>query len=284
MFLVGRQDPGGTIPTIEPGNSPDGPPAAVRAAAAALRSRGHEMLFDAVAAQIGDAAWRETANGGATRRLSRRDPIDPSQIVPWPVLELSIGGRFGVVTDWMPVGDVPLAATDPPPQPPPPKLRGLGPGEVRLVDGDEHVEIVYGDDGAMLGTCRSHHPRPLAGLAPALAAEGANPIELLARFIGALDPSRHGPGRVFMPAAMPHGVEGVWRCGLGALRRAPFRDGVPRGANWAVAAGLTGTVLGFAAAREQALRRWRAAVAARSPWLEPKTVPEPPFEVPRARW
>jgi len=125
---------------MEPERQPDGPPDSVRAAAAALRSRRHaEVLFDAAAAQLGESGWHETENGGAIRRLFRRDPVDPKQIVPWPVLELCIGGRFGVVTDWMPVGDVPLAATEPPsPPPPPPKLRGLGPGEIRLVDGVEH--------------------------------------------------------------------------------------------------------------------------------------------------
>ena len=66
---------------MEPERQPDGPPDSVRAAAAALRSRRHaEMLFDAVAACFGDAAWQETANAGALRRLFRRDPVDPSQI------------------------------------------------------------------------------------------------------------------------------------------------------------------------------------------------------------
>ena len=60
---------------MEPERQPDGPPDSVRAAAAALRSRRHaEMLFDAVAAQLGDAGWHETANGGKIRRLFRRDP------------------------------------------------------------------------------------------------------------------------------------------------------------------------------------------------------------------
>lgn len=265
---------------MEPERQPSGPPDSVRAAAAALASRRHaELLFDAVAAQLGDTGLLETANGGAIRRLFRRDPVDPMQIVPWPVLELNIGDRFGVVTDWMPVGDVPFAAPGPQPAPPP-RLRGLGPGEIRLADGDEHIEIVYNDQGARLETCRSHHPHPLAGLAPALAAQGANPIELLARFLDTLDPSRHGPSRVLMPAAMPHGAAGVWRVGLRALRRALFDGGVARGASWAVADGLTGTALGFGSTREQALSSWRAAVAARSPWPEPSPAPEPPPEVP----
>jgi hypothetical protein len=89
------------------------------------------MLFDAVAALLGDAGCRETANGGAIQRLFRRDPGDPTQIIPWPVLELSIGARFGVVTDWIPTGDMPFAPATAPEPPPPPKLRGLGPGEIR---------------------------------------------------------------------------------------------------------------------------------------------------------
>lgn len=237
------------------------------------------MLFDAVRAQLGESGWLETENGGAVRRLFRRDPVDPTQIVPWPVLEFSVGSRFGIVTDWIQVGDAALAA--PPPRPaPPPKLRGLGPGEIRLVDGDEHIEIVYDDHGAKLETCRSHHPHPLAGLAPALEAAGGNPIELLARFVVGLDPGRRGPGRVRMPAAMPYGPAGVWRCGLYALRRALFEDRVAKGANWAIADGLTGTALGFGATREKALADWHGAVAARSPWPEPKPEPEPPTEVP----
>jgi hypothetical protein len=237
------------------------------------------MLFDAVAACLGEAAWQETANSGALRRLFRRDPVDPAQIVPWPVLVLSIGGRLAVVSDWMSVGDAPLDV--PAPQAAPPlKLRGLGPGEIRLADGDEFIEITYDDAGSKLETCRSHHAHPLAGLAPALAAAGANPTELLARYLAALDPSRHGPGRVLMPVAMPHGAAGVWQCGLRALRRALFDDGMARGVRWAVADGLTGTALAFGATREEALARWRAAVATRSPWPERRPPAQPPAEPP----
>jgi hypothetical protein len=169
---------------------------------------------------------------------------------------------------------------EPPAPPPPPKLRGLGPGEIRIVDGDEHIEIAFNEEGAKFETCRSHHAHPLAGLAPALAAAGGNPMELLARFVASLDPSRHGPGRVLLPVAMPHGAAGVWQCGLRALRRALFSDGVNRGADWAVADGLTGSALGFHASREKALSCWRAAVQASSPWPEPRPVEEPPEELP----
>ncbi len=280
----GRRDRrAGMMPTMEPRRPSDGPPDSVRAAASTLRSRRHaQMLFDAVAALLGDQGGRETANGGTIQRLFRRDLVDSSLIVPWPVLELNIGGRFGVVTDWIAVGDAPLEPTAPRVAPPP-KLRGLGPGEIRLVDGADSIEIVYNDEGAMLETCRSH-AHPLAGLAPALAAEGANPIELLARFMASLDPSRHGPGRVRMPAAMPHGAAGVWCGGLAALRRALFGalfgDSAARGANWAVADGLTGTALGFGATREQAFARWRAAVAVHSPWPDMRPAPELPSDVP----
>lgn len=148
------------------------------------------------------------------------------------------------------------------------------------VDRAEYIEIVYNDEGAKLETCRSHHPCPLAGLAPALAAQSGNPTELLARFIAALDPGRHGPGRVLMPAAMPHGAAGVWGCGLGALRCALFADAIPRGASWGVADGLTGTALGFGATRAQALARWRDAVAQCLPWPEQRPEPEPPADLP----
>ena len=114
----------------------------------------------------------------------------------------------------------------------------LGPGEIRIVDGDEHIEIAFNEEGAKFETCRSQHAHPLAELAPALASAGANSTELLARFVAALDPGRHGPGRVLLPVAMPHGAAGVWQCGLQALRRALFSGGANRGGCWAVADGL----------------------------------------------
>ena len=264
---------------MEPEREPGGPPDSVRAAGAALRSRRHAaMLFDAVVDLVGDAGWQETANGGAIRRLFRRDPAEPAQIVPWPVLELTFGSRNVIVADWMGLGDaVPVA---PPPPQPPPKLRGLGPGEIRIVDGDEHIEIAFNEAGAKFETCRSQHSHPLAGLAPALAAAGGNPIELLARFVAALDPGRHGPGRVLLPAAMPHGAAGVWQCGLHALRGVLFSNGANRGGAWAVADGLTGSALGFGASRAEALSCWRGALAGCSPWPEPGVVQEPPDELP----
>ncbi len=265
---------------MEPQRRPAGPPESVRAAAAALPSRRHaEMLYDAVVALIGSAGWEETANGGAMRRLFRRDPHHASQIVPWPVLELSIGRRFAVVTDWVPFGVEPIDVPPPPPAKPP-KLRGLGAGEIRLVDGPEHIEIVYGDDGAKLETCRSHHRHPLAALPSAVAAEGGNPTELLAQFIAGLAPTRHGPGCIQLPVAMPHGAQGVWCCGLGALRRALFEERVGRGARWAVADGMTGTAVASGETREEALSRWRTAVAERLPWPEPQSEPETPPDLP----
>lgn len=264
---------------MEPERQPGGPPDSVRAVAAALRSRRHaEMLFDAVVDLVGDAGWQETANRGAIRRLFRRDPAEPAQIVPWPVVELTFGSRNAFVADWIGFGDA--VPVEPPAPPPPPKLRGLGPGEIRIVDGAEHIEIAFNEEGAKFETCRSQHAHPLAGLAPALAAAGGNPIELLAHFVAALDPGRHGPGRVLLPAAMPHGAAGVWQCGLNALRRALFSDGVNRGADWAVADGLTGTALGFGSSREEALSGWRGALAGSSPWPEPRVVEEPPDELP----
>lgn len=236
------------------------------------------MLFDAVVDQVGDAGWLESANDGAIRRLFRRDRVDPRQIIPWPLLEMHCGSRVTLAADWMGLDEVP--AVESPAPPPPPKLRGLGPGEIRLLDGDEFIEVAYNEEGAKFETCRSHHPHPLAGLAPALAKPGGNPVELLAGFVAALDPSRHGPGRVGLPVAMPHGVGGVWRCGLNALRSALFDESVVRGARWAVADGLTGKTVGLGASREAALARWRDVVAGISPWPEPRPVEEPPEELP----
>lgn len=269
------------IGAMEPEPKRDGPPDSERAAVAALRSRRHaEMLFDAVTAQLGELAWLETSNGGRIRRLFCRDRVDPTWIVPWPLLELSLGARIGIVSDWMRVGGGPAVDEAPRPESQPPKLRGLGPGEIRLYDGAEHIEIVYDDRGCQYETCRSAHPRPLAGLAQALAAAQANPTELLARFLAALDPGRHGPGRVLLPVAMPHGAAGVFRCGLRALRRALFDDRPGRTARQAVADGLTGKALGEGGTREEALAHWRIAVAEHPPWPEPAPRKEPPSELP----
>ncbi len=273
MVPTARDDGG-----MEPERQPEGPPDSVRAAGAALRSRRHaEMLFDAVVDLVGDEGWQETENRGATRRLFRRDPDDLTRIVPWPVLELRFGSRNIFVADWMGLGDV--VPVEPPPPPPPPKIRGLGPGEIRIVDGPEYIEIAFNEEGAKFETCRSHHAHPLSGLGPALAATRGNPIELLARFVAALVPGRHGPGRALLPVAVPHGVAGVWQFGLHAMRRALFSN-VSRGAHWAVADGLTGSAVAFGASCEEALSSWRGALAANPPWPKPREVEEPPEEVP----
>ncbi|MBK8098780.1 MAG: hypothetical protein IPK26_16830 [Planctomycetes bacterium] len=262
---------------MEPEREPVGPPESVRVLAATLRSRRHAaMLFDAVVDLLGENGWQETANDGAVRRLFRRDRQQPSLIVPWPLLELTFGSRTILNVDWMGLGDLPIV--EPPPPPPPPKLRGLGPGEIRIHDGEEYVEIAYSEAGAKFETSRSHHAHPLAAVAPAIAAGGGNPIELLARFVAGLDPGRHGSGRVLLPAAMPQGAAGVWQCGLQALRRALFAGDVDRRADHAVADGLTGRALGFGVGRAQALSVWRAAVAANPPWPEPR--PATPIEEP----
>jgi len=236
------------------------------------------MLFDAVADLLGAAAWHETKNRGAIRRLFKRDDNAPQFVVPWPLLELNTAERFGVVTDWIPMGDAPPPL---PPKPTPaPRLRGIGPGEIRLLDGPEHIEIVYGDTGAKVETCRSHHAEPLAGLVAAAAGSASHPIELLARWFAARDLGRHGPGRVLMPAAMPHGADGVWHRGLRAVRKALFEGTAPRGSTWAVADGLTGTAPGFGASTDEALVQWRDAVVARPPWPKDEKAPEPPPDVP----
>lgn len=237
------------------------------------------MLFDTTVELLGDLACIESLNGGSIQRLFRRDPAAPQQLVPWPLLELGRAGRLGIVSDWFTVGDAPPA----PPPPPPaaaPKLRGIGPGEVRLIDGGEHIEIVYGHTGAMAEASRSHQPRPLAGLVPALAAATAHPLEAMAHWLLGVDHGRHGPGRVMMPVPVPGGPLVVWACGLRALRQALFAGTVPRGATWAVADGLTGTTLGFGVSRDEALANWRAAVLAEPPWPVAEPPAEPPPELP----
>jgi len=88
-----------------------------------------------------------------------RQPGGPPELVPWPVLELMFGSRNVFVADWMGLGDA--VPVEPPPPPPPPKLRGLGPGEIRIVDGDEHIEIEFNEEGAKFDRSdHRHKPRP----------------------------------------------------------------------------------------------------------------------------
>ncbi len=265
---------------MQPERARWGPSDPVAAAVAALPTRRHaELLFDAVAAELRDLACVHTADRGAVRRLFRRDPVDPTLVVPWPLLELNVAGRFGVVS-------APIALREPEEPPPPraptptPKLRGLGPGEIRVHDGAEVIELVYDERGANCETSQSNHPQPLAGLVPALSASHSNPIERLACFLAAIEPGRHGPGRVWMPAATPHGPASVWHLGRRGLRRALFTGPVDREASWGVGDGLTGTAIAFGATREQACQRWHESVVARPPWPEPKASPKPPTAAP----
>lgn len=61
-------------------------------------SRHAEMLFDVLVDLLGDQGVVWTANQGQLRRLFRRDSYVPTLIVPWPLAELSVGGRIGWVS------------------------------------------------------------------------------------------------------------------------------------------------------------------------------------------
>lgn len=56
-------------------------------------SRHAEMLFEILVDTLGDQGVLWTANEGRLRKLFRRDPLDATLVVPWPVAQLSVGAR-----------------------------------------------------------------------------------------------------------------------------------------------------------------------------------------------
>lgn len=249
----------------------------------AVPTRAHaEMLFGMVVDMLGDAAWVETWNGEQSRTLFRRDAPGSNWIVPWPLLSVSRGGREGpspILTV------VPGVYEEPPSRPGPvPKIRGLGPGSLTVHDGPESVTICYGGDGRWFECSVSRAAQEaFASVVAALAAKTASPTETVASFLAALDVGRHGPGRVHLPIALPHGAQGVWNCGLFAIRDALFEDRVPAGARWIAADGWTGRAIAFGPTRDAAIHAWRSEVARVRPFPEkpkepPGPLPEPSVE------
>jgi hypothetical protein len=225
-------------------------------------SRHARMLFEMVADLLGERAVVETFGERTRLSLFRRDA--PDTIVPWPLLRLGTKGRLSAV---MMLIKPPGAPDEPPPRPgEPPRLRNLGPGEVEIHDGPHSITVTYGDDGRWMETSRSESPDALEGVLPALALGSARPVELLAEYVACLDIARHGPGRVVCPAPVPC-VEGLWRCGLLAVRGALFGGRIPERASWAIADGYDGTAISWGATREEAHAAWSADVkhAPRSP-------------------
>ncbi len=246
----------------------------------AIPTRAHaEMLFAMVVDLLGDEAWVETWNGETTRTLFRRESPGSNWIVPWPLLSVTRGGREGpppILTA------VPGVYEEPKQRPgPAPKIRGLGPGQVTLHDGPQHVNVCYGGDGRWFECSVSSPPQEaLAGVVPALAAKTASPTEIVASFMAALDLGRHGPGRIRAPVALPHGVQAVWNCGLFAIRDALFEDRAPAGACWVAADGWTGRAIAFGATRDEAMDAWRTTVVRGRPFPETPKPPEEPLPEP----
>lgn len=227
-------------------------------------SRHARMLFDMVKDLVGDEAVIETAGGSTRYALFRRELPGAGGIVPWPLLRLGIAGRLSAVVILM---KPPGAPDEPPPRPgAPPRLRGLGPGEVEIHDGPCSITVTYGDDGRWIETSRSESPDSLKDALPFLSRKSARPVELLAEYVAGVDTGRHGPGRVLCPAPVPS-VQGVWNCGLVALREALFAGRIPETARWAIADGYEGTAISWGATKEDARSAWDADVkhAPRSP-------------------
>ncbi len=172
------------------------------------------------------------------------------------------------------------APLEPPPRPGRvPKLRNLGPGEVVIHDGPQSATITYGDDGRWKEVTRGGPKDTLWGVIAALAKKSANPVELVAEFIAGLDVAQHGPGRVHLPVRLPGGVQGVWNCGLFALREALFDGRVPGNARWAAADGCVGKAIAWGGSPEEAMAAWRTEVERTRPFPpEPETPPTPPPE------
>ena|GEM_PF-6925735 len=88
-----------------------------------------------------------TANEGRLRTLFRRDPLDATLVVPWPLAQLSLGGRIGWVS---PTIDTRTGEVVPGPEPPPgkpSKLRGLDAAQIDVCDGFAEISLVFGEDG-----------------------------------------------------------------------------------------------------------------------------------------
>lgn len=248
----------------------------------AIPTRAHaEMLFGMVADLLGEKAWIETQDGESTRTLFRREAAGSRWIVPWPLLSVTRGGREGpspVLTA------IPGVYEEPTIRPgPAPKIRGLGPGQITLHDGPEHVNVCYGGDGRWFECSVSSPPRnALAGVVAALAAKTASPTEIVASFVAGIDLGRHGPGRVHLPVALPHGAQGAWNCGLFAIREALFEDRVPAAAPWIAADGWTGRAIAWGETRDAAIDAWRAELARVRPFPERPQPPAEPLPEPSA--
>lgn len=229
-------------------------------------SRHAEMLFEILVDLLGDQGVLWTANEGRLRKLFRRDPIDATLVVPWPVAQLSIGGRIGWVSPTIDTrtGEVVPELELPPGKPS--RLRGLGPAEIDLHEGQAHINLVFGETGAYKETSIDDRvPSRLSEIPVAIASKRAPPVELIATCIACFDPGVHGRGRVHVPVPVPGGPEGTWQVGLLAARRALFSGRVPADARYLVADGVSGAAVGWGPTLAAATGAFDAEVAASPP-------------------
>lgn len=229
-------------------------------------SRHAELLFDVLVDLLGDQGVLWTANEGRLRKLFRRDPYDAGLTIPWPVAELSVGGRIGWVS---PTIDTRTGEPVPEREPLPGKpsrLRGLGPAQVGLFDGPAHITLVFGEDGSCQeASLDDRFPTRLDELPAAVASRRAPPVELIASCVALFDPGVHGPGRIAMPVPMPGGPEATWLAGLFAARRALFGGVVARDDRYIVADGVSGSAVGTGPTLAAATAQFEARVAAAPP-------------------
>lgn len=61
-------------------------------------SRHAEILFEILVDLLGDQGVLWTANERRLRKLFRRDPLGSTLVIPWPIAQLSVGGRIGWVS------------------------------------------------------------------------------------------------------------------------------------------------------------------------------------------
>jgi hypothetical protein len=229
-------------------------------------SRHAEILFGLLVDLLGDQGVVSTANDGTLRKLYRRDAVDPRWIVPWPVAQLSMRGRIGLVSAAFDVETGEEVAEPKLPAGKASKLRGLTPGQIDLFDGAASISVVYGDDGRFRETSLNDLTQcRLAEIAEAVASKRGPAAELIASCVAMLDPGRHGPGRVRMPVPMPGGPERVWIAGLLAARRALYAGTVPADARYVVADGVAGSAVASGATLEAATSAFFAAVAKAPP-------------------
>jgi hypothetical protein len=245
----------------------------------ALPTRRHgEMLFDMVAEQIGPAARIEASPDGNHKVLYRLDGTDPRWVIPWPLLTLDRNPRR---TFHM---EIPGLKPAPPLAPRPgkaPNLRGLGPGYIQIQDGARYVQVAYAEDGRWFETSRGGPPSTLEGVIPLLVAASGPAVELVAEFVAAIDVTRNGPLRVFLPRPETWCAWDAWRSGLSFLRLADFRGALPPDARWVATDPVDGTALAWGATRDEALFAWSAEVERVRPGSIRPPPPEPPaFEPP----